>query len=65
MIMIDITELFKTVTSTVANYLLFITFALLGYLMLIALVKVVGDNVVKVVLASRMPVEFKVKETVE
>jgi hypothetical protein len=65
MIMIDITELFKTVTSTVANYLLFITLALLGYLMLIALVKVVGDNVVKVVLASRMPVEFKVKETVE
>ena len=63
--MIDITELFKTVTSTVANYLLFITLALLGYLMLIALVKVVGDNVVKVVLASRMPVEFKVKETVE
>jgi len=60
MIMIDITELFKTVTSTVANYLLFITLALLGYLMLIALVKVVGDNVVKVVLASRMPVEFKV-----
>lgn len=65
MIMIDITELFKTVTSTVTNYLLFITLALLGYLMLIALVKVVGDNVVKVVLASRMPVEFKVKETVE
>jgi len=63
--MIDITELFKTVTSTVANYLLFITLALLGCLMLIALVKVVGDNVVKVVLASRMPVEFKVKETVE
>jgi hypothetical protein len=65
MIMSDITELFKTVTSTVTNYLLFITLALLGYLMLIALVKVVGDNVVKVVLASRMPVEFKVKETVE
>jgi len=65
MIMIDITELFKTVTSTVTNYLLFITLVLLGYLMLIALVKVVGDNVVKVVLASRMPVEFKVKETVK
>jgi hypothetical protein len=65
MIMIDITELFKTVTSTVTNYLLFITLILLVYLMLIAFVKVVGDNVMKIVLASRMPVNFKVKETDE
>ena len=49
--MIDITELFKTVTSTVTNYLLFITLILLVYLMLIAFVKVVGDNVMKIVLA--------------
>lgn len=63
--MIDITELFKTVTSTVTNYLLFITLILLVYLMLIAFVKVVGDNVMKIVLASRMPVNFKVKETDE
>jgi hypothetical protein len=65
MIMIDITELFKTVTSTVTNYLLFITLILLVYLMLIAFVKIVGDNVMKIVLASRMPVNFKVKETDE
>lgn len=63
--MIDITELFKTVTSTVTNYLLFITLILLVYLMLIAFVKIVGDNVMKIVLASRMPVNFKVKETDE
>ena len=63
--MIDITELFKTVTTTVTNYLLFITLILLVYLMLIAFVKVVGDNVMKIVLASRMPVNFKVKETDE
>ena len=58
----DLTVLFKTVTESVPNYLMFITLILMCYGMCVAFVKIVCDNVVKVVLANRVPVSFKVKD---
>lgn len=58
----DLTVLFKTVTESVPNYLMFITLILMCYGMCVAFVKILCDNVVKVVLANRVPVSFKVKD---
>lgn len=65
MIMIDLTSLFKTITESVPNYIMFIILIVLGYSLCVAFVKILSDNVVKVVLAARVPVTFKVKETEE
>ena len=62
MIMIDLTSLFKTITESVPNYIMFIILIVLGYSLCVAFVKVLCDNVVKVVLANRVPVTFKVKD---
>lgn len=58
----DLTVLFKTVTESVPNYLMFITLIVMCYGMCVSFVKIVCDNVVKVVLANRVPVTFKVKD---
>ena len=58
----DLTVLFKTVTESVPNYLMFITLILMCYGMCVSFVKIVCDNVVKVVLANRVPVTFKIKD---
>ena len=58
----DLTQLFKTVTESVPNYLMFITLIAMCYGMSVAFVKIVCDNVVKVVLAARAPVTFKIKD---
>ena len=58
----DLTVLFKTVTESVPNYLMFITLILMCYGMCVAFVKILCDNVVKVVLANRVPVTFKIKD---
>ena len=58
----DLTVLFKTVTESIPNYLMFITLILMCYGMCVSFVKIVCDNVVKVVLANRVPVTFKVKD---
>ena len=60
--MIDLTSLFKTITESVPNYIMFIILIVLGYSLCVAFVKVLCDNVVKVVLANRVPVTFKVKD---
>ena len=62
MIMLDLTSLFKTITESVPNYLMFITLIAMCYGMSVAFVKIVCDNVVKVVLANRVPVTFKIKD---
>jgi hypothetical protein len=61
----DLTQLFKTVTESVPNYIMFMGLVFLAYSLTIATIKVISDNVVKVVLAARAPVSFKVNETVE
>ena len=58
----DVTVLFKTVTESVPNYIMFIILIVLGYSLCVAFVKVLCDNVVKVVLAARAPVSFKIKD---
>lgn len=58
----DLTVLFKTITESVPNYIMFIILIVLGYSLCVAFVKVLCDNVVKVVLAARAPVEFKIKD---
>ena len=58
----DLSVLFKTVTESVPNYLMFITLIVMCYGMCVSFVKIVCDNVVKVVLANRVPVTFKVKD---
>lgn len=58
----DLTVLFKTVTESVPNYIMFIVLIVLGYSLCVAFVKVLCDNVVKVVLAARAPVSFKIKD---
>lgn len=58
----DLTVLFKTVTESVPNYLMFITLIVMCYGMCVSFVKIVCDNVVKVVLANRVPVTFKIKD---
>ena len=58
----DLTVLFKTITESVPNYLMFIILIVMCYGMCVSFVKIVCDNVVKVVLANRVPVSFKVKD---
>ena len=58
----DLTVLFKTVTESVPNYIMFITLILLVYLMAVAFVKILCENIIKVVLAARAPVSFKIKD---
>lgn len=58
----DLTVLFKTITESVPNYIMFIILIVLGYSLCVAFVKVLCDNVVKVVLAARAPVSFKIKD---
>jgi hypothetical protein len=41
---------------------MFIILIVLGYSLCVAFVKVLCDNVVKVVLAARAPVSFKIKD---
>jgi hypothetical protein len=58
----DLTQLFKTVTESVPHYLMFMGLVFLAYSLTIATIKVISDNVVKVVLAARTPVTFKIKD---
>ena len=58
----DLTILFKTITESVPNYLMFIILIVMCYGMCVSFVKIVCDNVIKVVLANRVPVSFKVKD---
>jgi hypothetical protein len=58
----DFTVLFKTITESIPNYLMFMGLVFLAYSLTIAFVKVLSDNVVKVVLAARAPVAFKIKD---
>ena len=58
----DLNTLFKTVTENVPNYIMFITLILLVYLMAVAFVKILCENIIKVVLAARAPVSFKIKD---
>ena len=58
----DLTVLFKTITESVPHYLMFMGLVFLVYSLTIAFVKVLSDNVVKVVLAARAPVAFKIKD---
>ena len=58
----DLTVLFKTGTENVPNYIMFITLILLVYLMAVAFVKILCENIIKVVLAARAPVSFKIKD---
>jgi len=58
----DFTVLFKTVTESVPHYLMFMGLVFLAYSLTIAFIKVLSDNVVKVVLAARAPVAFKIKD---
>ena len=60
--MIDLTSLFKTITESVPNYIMFIILIVMCYGMCVSFVKIVCDNVIKVVLANRVPVSFKVKD---
>jgi len=58
----DLTVLFKTVTESIPNYIMFITLVFLVYLMTVAFVKMLCENIIKVVLAARAPVSFKIKD---
>jgi Na+-transporting methylmalonyl-CoA/oxaloacetate decarboxylase gamma subunit len=58
----DLTQLFKTITESVPNYLMFMGLVFLVYSLTIAFIKVFSDNVVKIVLAARAPVTFKIKD---
>lgn len=58
----DLTVLFKTVTENVPNYIMFITLIFLVYLMAVAFVKILCENIIKVILAARAPVSFKIKD---
>ena len=58
----DLTVLYKTVTESVPNYIMFITLVFLVYLMAVAFVKILSENIIKIVLAARAPVTFKIKD---
>ena len=58
----DLTVLFKTVTDSVPNYIMFITLIFMVYLMAVAFVKIFSENLIKVILAARAPVSFKIKD---
>ena len=61
----DLTQLFKTITESVPHYLMFMGLVFLVYSLTIAFIKVLSDNVVKVVLAARAPVAFKIKDGID
>ena len=58
----DLNTLFKTVTESVPNYIMFITLIFMVYLMAVAFVKIFSENLIKVILAARAPVSFKIKD---
>ena len=58
----DLTAFFKTITESVAVYSMFIVLILFLYLLATSFVKILCDNIIKVVLAARAPVTFKVKD---
>lgn len=58
----DLNTLFKTVTESVPNYIMFITLIFMVYLMAVAFVKILCENIIKVVLAARAPVTLKFKD---
>lgn len=58
----DLTQLFNTITESVPHYLMFVGLVFLAYTLTIATIKVISDNVVKIVLAARAPVSFTLKD---
>lgn len=58
----DLTVLYKTITESVPNYLMFILLMLFAYLLIVASIKILCENIIKVILAARSPVSFKVNQ---
>lgn len=56
MVIIDMNNFYKTITESVPNYIMFITLIVLGYSMCVAFVKILCENIIKVILAVRAPI---------
>lgn len=59
MLTTDFSALFKQVTGSVYDYLMFLVFLMVIYLFIGALVKLITDCIIKVVLAIRAPITTK------
>ena len=56
MLTTDFTELFKQVTNSIGDYVMFLVFLAVLYLFVGALFKLITDCIIKVVIAIRAPI---------
>jgi|NOAtaT_7_FD_contig_21_4067412_length_813_multi_5_in_0_out_0_1 hypothetical protein len=56
MVMIDMNTFYKTITDSVSNYIMFIVLLFIVYLLCVASVKILCDNIARVILAVRTPI---------
>lgn len=62
MIVLDLNKFYSTITDNVPNYIIFVVLLLFMYLLVVTSFKILCDNIIKVVLAVRAPVSFKIQD---
>jgi hypothetical protein len=61
MLTTDFASLFKQIASSIPEYLMFLLLLIILYVFVGALVKLITESIIKVILAIRAPITFKVK----
>ena len=56
MLSTDFSELFKHITNNISTYLMFIVMMVMAYMLFVAIMRVITDNIIKIVLAVRAPI---------
>lgn len=65
MLTTDFAALFKQITNSIPEYLMFLVFLIILYVFAAALIKLITDSIIKVVLAIRAPITSKFEDTEE
>ena len=61
----DFAALFKHITNSIPEYLMFLVFLIILYVFVAALIKLITDSIIKVVLSIRAPITSKFEDTEE
>ena len=65
MLTTDFAALFKQITNSIPEYLMFLVFLIILYVFVAALIKLITDSIIKVVLSIRAPITSKFEDTEE
>lgn len=65
MLTTDFVALFKQITNSIPEYLMFLVFLIILYVFVAALIKLITDSIIKVVLSIRAPITSKFEDTEE